>query len=213
MKQVRVLIVDDHLVVRIGVKMLLDTEPCIKVVGEARDADSAVQLNKQLQPNIILMDLMLPGKNGLEAIAEIKRDNPGVKVIVLTSFEDEEKIQAAMSTSVDGYLLKNADGEELLHAIRAVQEGDMPVHPRVARYLFTTQHRTSNTNGLYLTERETEIVQLIAQGLSNKELADRLNLTEGTIKSYVSQILTKLKVSTRTEAALWAAKKGLIKIE
>lgn len=212
MKQVRVLIVDDHLVVRIGVKMLLDTEPYIKIVGEAKDADSAVQLNKQLQPNIILMDLMLPGKNGLEAIAEIKCDNPGVKVIVLTSFEDEEKIQAAMSTSVDGYLLKNADGEELLQAIRAVQEGNMPVHPRVARYLFTTQQRTS-TNGLYLTERETEIVQLIAQGLSNKELAHRLNLTEGTVKSYVSQILTKLKVSTRTEAALWAAKKGLIKIE
>jgi len=213
MEKVRILIVDDHLVVRKGVQILLDTEPDIKIVGEAKDADNAVRLNRQLQPSVILMDLMLPGKNGLEIIAEIKRDNPGVKVIVLTSFEDEEKIQAAMSTSVDGYLLKNADGEELLQAIWAVQKGDMPLHPRVARYLFTTQQSTSSSNGLYLTERETEIIRLVAQGLSNKEVAHKLNLTEGTVKSYVSQILTKLKVSTRTEAALWAAKKGMIKLE
>jgi len=212
MKNVRVLIVDDHLVVRKGVQMLLETEPGIKIVGEAKDANSAVQLNQQLQPDIILMDLMLPGKNGLEVITEIKYENPEVKVIVLTSFEDEDKIQAAMSTSVDGYLLKNADGEELLQAIRAVQAGEMPLHPRVARYLFTTRQSANSPNGLHLTEREIEIVQLIAQGLSNKEVAHRLNLTEGTVKSYVSQMLTKLKVSTRTEAALWAAKKGLIEI-
>ena len=210
MGQSRVLIVDDHLVVRKGIQMLLDTEPNIKLVGEAKDAQSAVQLNKHLLPDVVLMDLVLPGKGGLEVVPEIKRDNPEVKVIVLTSFEDEDKIQAAMKIGVDGYLLKNADGEALLQAIQAVQKGEMPLHPRVARYLFKTQGRSNNPNGIHLTCREMEILQLLAQGLSNKDVAQKLNLTEGTVKSYVSNILSKLNVSTRTEAAMWAARQGLI---
>lgn len=210
MKPICVLIVDDHPVVRKGLELLLEIEPGLTIVGEANDANSAIQLNKQLQPHIILMDLMLPGKNGIEAIAQIKSDNPNVKVIVLTSFEDKEMILAVMDTGIDGYLLKNAEGEALLQAIRAVQKGDMPLDPRVTRYLLEFGQNANSPNGLHLTERERQTLELITQGLSNKDVAYQLSITEGTVKSYVRQIFGKLGVSTRTEAAMWATRSGLI---
>lgn len=211
MEKIRLLIVDDHEVVRQGIRMIVKTEPAIEIVGEARDGQSAVRQVESLRPHIVLMDLVMPEEDGLKAIIEIKRNRPEIKVLVLTTFEDEERISAAMEAGADGYLLKDADGEALLQAIQAVQWGDMPLHPRVARHLFKGMTGRAGGNGTgQLTEREKEILQLIAKGLSNKDVAHTLNLSEGTVKVHVSHILGKLHVSSRTEAAVWAAQMGLI---
>ncbi|MBI1877468.1 MAG: response regulator transcription factor [Chloroflexi bacterium] len=214
MKQIRVLIVDDHAVVRLGIQMMISTEPTIKVVGEAKDGQDAIRQVKHLQPDIVLMDLVMPQGDGTEAIAEIKRDCPNIKIIVLTTFDDKTKINAAMIAGADGYLLKDADGEALLQAIQAVQQGEMPLHPRIAHHLIRGVANPIDANGIdHLTEREKEILQLVAKGLSNKIVAEGLNLSEGTVKIHVSNILAKLRVSSRIEAALWAMQKGLVALE
>jgi len=211
MKQIRILIVDDHAVVLKGLQMIMNTEPTIQVVGEAKNGHEAVSQVKNLQPDIVLMDLVMPQVDGLEAMVEIKHEYPNVKIIVLTTFEDDARIRSAMEVGADGYLLKDADGESLLQAIHAVQRGDMPLHPRVARNLFRNGTGHIDTNGIgRLTEREKEVLLLVAKGLSNREVAQTLNLSEGTIKVHVSNILGKLNFSSRTEAAVWAAKVGLV---
>lgn len=211
MKKIRVLIVDDHAVVRKGIQMILSTEPTIKIVGEAQDGEDAIYKVKSLNPDVVLMDLVMPHKDGIEAITEIKGNYPDTKVLVLTTFEDEEKIKAAMQADVDGYLLKDSEGEELPQAILAAGRGDMPLHPRVARYLFKG---TKSINGAdeteLLTPREKEVLELVAHGLSNKDIAEALHLSAGTIKVHVSHILSKLNAASRTEAAVWAAQMGLI---
>lgn len=216
MERIRVLVVDDHTVVRTGIQILVSTEPAIEIVGEAKNGREAIHLAQVLQPDIIVMDLLMPEKNGIEAITQIKRDCPRVKILVLTTFEDEGQINAALEAGADGYQLKDANGEALLHAIRATQMGDMPLHPRVARYLFKFKAARENIslsriNGL--TEREREVLQLIARGLGNKEIAQILNLTTGTVKIHVSNILGKLKVSSRTEASVLAVQAGLVALE
>lgn len=209
MRQIRVLIVDDHAVVREGMRMIMSTENTLQVVGEAKDGLDAIHQVESLQPDIILMDLVMP-KGGIEAIAEIKHRFPHIKIIVLTTFEDELRIKAAMGAGADGYLLKEADGEAILKAIRVVQQGEIPLHPRVIKYLIKGITNQISTNGLdRLTEREKEVLQLIAKGLNNKTMAGALNLSEGTVKIHVKNIFNKLNVSTRTEAAILAAQMGL----
>lgn len=208
----RVLIVDDHAIVRKGIRMLLESEPVIQVVGEARNGQEAVSQVKQLQPHVVLMDLVMPGEDGIGATARIKSNYPDVKIIVLTTFNEPLKITAALRAGVDGYLLKDADGEALLQAVQAVQQGGMPLHPAIASYLREALERV-DMNRLYsLTEREKEVLQLVAKGLSNKEVAYTLSLSEGTVRVYVSHIFDKLKVSSRTEAAIQAAKAGLVSL-
>lgn len=212
MNQTRVLVVDDHAIVRKGIWMFLSTELSIQMVGEAVDGQDAVRKAKSLQPDVILMDLVMPNEDGIEAIAEIKRCMPSVKIIVLTTFGDEAKVNAAMEAGADGYLLKDADGEELLQAIHAVQEGDMPLHPHVTRHLVkgdVARHRDTN-RAEHLTDREKDVLRLVAKGLSNKGIAQVLSLCEGTVKVHVSNILSKLDVSSRTEAAVRAIQMGLI---
>ena len=212
MKPIRVLIVDDHAIVRRGIQMIVGTEPAIQIVGEAKDGQDAIYQVKRLRPDITLMDLVMPSC-GIKAIAEIKRNYPDVKIIVLTTFEDEDKVNAAMEAGADGYILKDAEGETLLEAIQAAYRGDMPLHPRVARHLIRGFSKSEDTNGhVHLTEREKEIIQLIARGLSNKEVGQSLNLSEGTVKIHVSNILGKLNVSSRTEAAVWATQMGLVSL-
>ena len=213
MDRIRVLVVDDHDVVRKGIQMIVNTEPAIQIIGEARDGQDAICQAHYLQPDVVLMDLVMSPINGIEAIAQIKQDYPKIKIIVLTTFEDEDKINAAMKFGADGYLLKDADGEFLLQAIQAVHQGDMPLHPRIARYLFKGETAQDETNRIdRLTEREKQILQLVAQGHSNKEIAELLSLTKGTVKVHVSNILGKLGVSSRTESAVLAAQLGLIAI-
>lgn len=209
-KQTRVLVVDDHAVVRKGIQMFLSTEPSVQIVDEAEDGPDAVDKAKSLQPDIVLMDLVMPGGDGTEAIAEIKRYMPGIKIIVLTTFTDAPRIRAAMEAGADGYLLKDADGNALLKAIHAVQQGDVPLHPHVARHLIGRPANGNTMNNADLTEREQEVLRLVARGLSNKAVAQALNICEGTAKVHVSNILAKLNASSRTEAAIWAVQTGLI---
>ena len=211
MNETRVLIVDDHAVVRRGIQMFLETDPCIQVVGEAEDCQDAVRKAKSLQPDVILMDLVMPHGDGIEAIAEIKRHSPDLQVIVLTTFGDEARVRAAMEAGANGYLLKDADGAALLQAVHAVQRGDMPIHPRVTQYLVTNFAKRDDANGnKSLTEREKQILRLVSQGLSNKAIAQSLCLSAGTVKVHVSNILEKLGVSNRTEASVLALQMGLI---
>jgi NarL family two-component system response regulator LiaR len=207
----RVLIVDDHAVVRRGIQMFLETDPSIQIVGEAEDCQDAVRKATSLQPDVILMDLVMPHGDGIEAIAEIKRHNPDLKIVVLTTFGDESRVGAAMEAGANGYLLKDADGGALLQAVHAVRQGDMPIHPRVAQYIVRNFAKHNGTNGnKSLTEREKEILQLVSQGLSNKAIAQILSLSAGTVKVHVSNILEKLGVSNRTEASVLALQMGLI---
>jgi DNA-binding NarL/FixJ family response regulator len=211
MNQIRVLIADDHAVVRQGIQMITGTESSIELVGEAKDGQEAVYQVQRLQPDVVLMDLVMPAGDGIAAIAEIKRHYPDIKIIVLTTFEDDYRIQAALEAGADGYLLKDADGEALLQAVQAVQQGDMPLHPRVARHLFTGRAEDYDRPEIgQLTAREQEVLQLVAQGLTNREVARALNLSEGTVKVHVSHILGKLDASSRTEAAMLAVQLELI---
>jgi DNA-binding NarL/FixJ family response regulator len=191
--------------------MLLDTDPSIQIVGEAEDGQDAVRKAKSLQPHVILMDLVIPLGGGIEAIENIKRDCPNVKIIVLTTFGDEPRVKAAMEAGADGYLLKDADGDALLQAVHAAQKGAMPIHPHVAHHLVKNLTKRDDMNGTgSLTEREKEILRLVSQGLSNKAIAQDLSLSVGTVKVHVSHILDKLGVSNRTEASMRALQMGLI---
>jgi len=211
MEQIGLLIVDDHVVVRKGIEMIVNTIPSIQIVGEAEDGLSAVRQAASLQPDVILMDLVMPDGDGIDAIAEIKRDYPHIKIIVLTTYEDKLRINAAIDAGADGYLLKNADGKELLQAIQQVQQGAMPLNPRVARQLLKNDTAGRHVNGdIYLTPRELDVLQLVAQGLNNKEIGQTLHLSESTVKVYVSKILRKLNVVSRTEAAVKAMQLDLV---
>jgi len=213
MDHTRVLIVDDHEVARKGVRMFMSTEPSIEVVGEAEDGQDAVCKARSLQPDVILMDLAMPGSDGIQAMIDIKNCVPNVKVIVLTMFDDEARVHAALQAGADGYLLKaDAGGDALVRAIQGVwQRGEMPLHPRAARHLANSLGRQKDTNKIeQLTDRETEVLQLVTKGLANKEIAQTLTLSEGTVKIHVSRILRKLDVSSRTEAAFRATQIGLV---
>ena len=191
--------------------MLLNTDCSIQIVGEAGDGREAVRQAESLCPDVILMDLVMPRGDGVEAIAELKHAIPHVKIIVLTTFGDEPRAKAAMEAGADGFLLKDADGDALLQAIYAVQQGDMPIHPQVAQKLVRsfTKHAGMNCSKP-LTEREKQVLCLMSQGLSNKAISQALTLSEGTVKVHVSNILGKLNASSRTEASVRALQAGLV---
>jgi DNA-binding NarL/FixJ family response regulator len=215
MKPVRLLIVDDHVIVRKGIMMFLSTDPSIQIVGEAQDGQNAVERACSLRPDVILMDLVMPQGDGIEAITALKQCLPEVKILVLTTFNDDERVKATIEAGANGYLLKDADGEALLRAIRAVLRGEMPLHPSVAAHFVKnlTQPNPPQENGHPLTDREKEVLQLVTRGLTNKAMAKVLNLSRGTVKIHVSNILSKLNVSSRTEAAMVAIQKGLVSLD
>jgi DNA-binding NarL/FixJ family response regulator len=191
--------------------MVLDTDPTIQIVGEAESSREALRQAKRLMPNVVLMDLAMPGGDGIQVIAEITRSCPQAKVLVLTELGDEPNIKAALKAGAQGYLLKDADGNALLQAIRAVQRGDMPLHPQVAKRLIRNAVEVRGVNGKEpLTEREKEVLRLVSTGMTNKAIARALVLTEGTVKVHVSRVLGKLGVSNRTQASMLALHTGLI---
>lgn len=207
----RVLVVDDHAVVRKGVFMFFDSEPSVQIVGEAKDGQDAIQKAGRLNPDIILLDLVMPNRDGISTITELRSRFPNTKIIVLTSFDDEEKVTGAMKAGANGYLLKDADGEALLRAIQTVQTGGMPLHPAITGYFLKNIIQSNGTEKKdQLTEREKEILHLVAKGLSNQGVAEALRITKGTVKVHISNILSKLNASSRTEAAFWATQMGLI---
>jgi NarL family two-component system response regulator LiaR len=211
MKQTRVLIVDDHAIARKGICEFLDTEPSVEIVGEAEDGQEAIQQAFRLNPDVILMDLVMPHMDGIEAIKELRQRHAEIKIIVLSHFYDEKKITAAMKAKANGYLLKDADGEVLSKAIKTVQRGEIFLHPVIMDYLLKniTESVPADENA-YLTEREKEVLQFVGKGLNNRAIAEKLSISVGTVKVHVSNILSKLNVTSRTEAAVWAVQMGLI---
>ena len=214
-KPIRVLIADDHPVVRRGLRTLFSSEPGIEPVGEAADGAEAVVMARSLQPDVILLDMVMPHKNGLEAINEIKQDNPEARILVLTSFAEDEKVFPAIKAGALGYLLKDSSPEELLDAIRNVYHGQSSLHPTIARKLINELKRPSDSlpTQTTLTDREVEVLKLVAQGLTNHEIADKLVLSVWTVRTHVRNILDKLHLANRTQAALYALKEGLADLE
>ncbi len=210
MNPIRLMIVDDHALVRKGIVMFLGIEESVDIVGETDNGYDAVRLAKLLCPDVILLDLVMPKGDGLEAIGHLRRDMPEVKIIVLTTFDDENRVRTALKAGAHGYLLKDADGATLLQAVQAVQAGGMPLHPNVTQHLLNHKPSNDYTGHSCLSKREKEVLQLVARGVSNKEIAHALQLTTGTVKVHVSNILTKLHMNSRTEAAAWAIQAGLL---
>jgi NarL family two-component system response regulator LiaR len=212
---IRVLLADDHAVVRGGIRALLEDEEEIEVVGEADDGDEAVRLAQKLHPDVILLDLMMPLKTGIEAIEEIKDENPQARILVLTSFADDDKVFAAIKAGAMGYLLKQTTPGELFQAIRDVYHGESSLHPTIARKLIRELNRPTTLPPVDepLTDRELEVLIFVARGLSNQDIADRLVISERTVRTHVSNILSKLHLANRTQAALYALKEGLTSLE
>jgi DNA-binding NarL/FixJ family response regulator len=210
---VRVLIADDHPLFREGMRGRLDRVDDIAVVGEAAGGDEAVQLASELAPHVVLMDIKMPGLNGIEATREILRANPGVGVLMLTMFEDDDSVFAAMRAGARGYLLKDSGGEGVVHAIRAVTSGDAVFGPGVAERIigFFSVPLSSAPQRAFpeLTEREEEILSLVAQGKSNQDIAAQLFVSVKTIRNHVSNILLKLQVADRAQAVIRARDAGI----
>lgn len=201
--RIRVLLVDDHTVVRRGLRGFFDLLDDIEVVGEAENGQRAVALVDALHPDVVLMDIVMPAMDGIEAIGEIKRMHPDVEVVALTSFIEEERVTAALEAGATGYLLKDAEADDVAAAVRRAHAGEVHLDPQVARML-AQRVRKPLPDHEPLTEREREVLRLVARGHSNKEIAALLDITERTARTHVSNILGKLDLASRTQAALWA---------
>ncbi|OZM56841.1 DNA-binding response regulator [Lottiidibacillus patelloidae] len=209
---IRVVIADDHHVVRRGLVFFLKTQSDIEIVAEAQNGEEAVTLVKEHKPDVVLMDLVMPVMDGIEATKQILAEMPTLKIIMLTSFSDQEHVIPAIRAGASGYQLKDIEPDQLVSAIRAVHRGETQLHPKVTSHIMTHmakgEEKEENLIEL-LTKREKEVLAEIANGKSNKEIADTLFITEKTVKTHVSNIFSKLDVADRTQAALYAVKHGL----
>jgi NarL family two-component system response regulator LiaR len=214
-QMIRVFIADDHAVVREGLRALIGTEPGIEVVGEAADGKEAIAGVHTYQPDVILLDLVMPCKSGVEAISEITRDNPEARILVLTSFADDDKVFAAIKAGALGYLLKDSSPQELLHAIRDVYRGEPSLDPTIALKLLREFKQPADLppSPESLTEREMEVLSLVARGLTNQEIAEILCISDRTARTHIGKILGKLHLANRTQAALYALRKGLATLD
>ena len=213
-ERISVLIADDHPVVRQGLRTFLELQEDMEIVGEAAGGEEAVALVQELLPDVVLMDLVMPGVDGVEATRRIRDVSPATKVIALTSFTDDETVFASIKAGAAGYLLKDVRPQALSEAILTVHRGEALLHPTIAAKLmqeFAQRDKRSAKDPL--TEREHDVLRHIARGMSNKEIAAALVLSEKTIKTHVSNILQKLHLADRTQAALYAVKEGLVKLE
>jgi NarL family two-component system response regulator LiaR len=214
-RTIRVLIVDDHAVVRKGVRALLGTEEGIEVVAEAGDGREAIARFEEARPDVVLMDLVMPEMDGLEALRGIRECDPEASVLVLTSFGSDDKLFPAIKAGALGYLLKDAAPEELIQAIREAAQGHSSLNHAVARRLLSefSRDRDSKPPSEPLTDRENEVLRQVAMGLSNERIADVLCISEATVRTHVSNILFKLNLSNRTQAALWALREGVASLD
>jgi NarL family two-component system response regulator LiaR len=214
-KMIRVLVVDDHVVVRQGIRALLATETDIEVVGEAENGREAVAEAEGLQPDVILMDLVMPEMDGIEAIGRITARQPEARILVLTSFAADDKVFPAIKAGALGYLLKDSSPEDLVAAIHQVHRGESSLHPTIARKLLQELSQPPDKPPTLdpLTEREVEVLKLVAQGRSNQEIAEALVISEATARTHVSNILHKLHLASRTQAALYALREGLASLD
>jgi NarL family two-component system response regulator LiaR len=212
---IRVLIAEDHAIVRKGVRTLLSLEKDIDVIGEAANGREAVAMVGNLNPDVILMDLVMPELDGIQAIQQIMETNPDAKVLVLTSFATDDKIFPAIKAGALGYLLKASDPGELAKAVRQVNAGEYSLHPIIARKVLQELNLSPKNRPTTqpLTEREVEVLRMVAQGKSNRQIADELVLSLGTVRAHLSNILAKLHLASRTQATLYALREGLASLE
>jgi NarL family two-component system response regulator LiaR len=210
-ERIRVLLVDDHRVVRMGLRAFFDLQPDIEVVGEAADGSEGVAMARRLQPEVVLMDLLMPNMDGVEAIGRIKAERPETEIVTMTSFIEESKVTAALEAGATGYVLKDAEAEEVAAAVRAAYAGEVHLDRAVARLLAQRMRaRKEPEPAEPLTDREKDVLRLLGQGMSNKEIGSELFITERTARTYVSNILGKLGLQSRTQAALWAVEHRLV---
>ncbi len=212
---IRILIADDHAIVRRGLRSLIDSEPGMVLVGEAVDGADAVKKAIALRPDVILLDMVMPRQDGLQAIKGIKAQLPEARILVLTSFAEDDKVFPAIKAGALGYLLKDSSPDDLVEAIQDVYQGESSLHPTIARKLIRELNEPSDLPPTEepLTKREVDILRLVAQGLMNQEIADSLVLSEWTVRTHVRNILAKLHLANRTQAALYALREGLANLE
>jgi DNA-binding NarL/FixJ family response regulator len=210
---IKILIADDHHVVRRGLVFFLKTQKDIEVIGEAKNGQEAVEMTKRLNPDLVLMDLDMPIMDGIEATKQIKADLPNMKIMILTSFSDQDHVIPAIEAGASGYQLKDIEPDELVRTIKRLLSGENQLHPKATSHLLShmsNKNRVIKQPSEDLTKRELEVLLEIAKGKSNKEIASSLFITEKTVKTHVSNVLAKLDLQDRTQAALFAVKNGLI---
>jgi DNA-binding NarL/FixJ family response regulator len=203
---IRVLLADDHKIVRIGLEQLLANYDDIELLASATDGAEAVAMASELQPDVLLMDMSMPEMDGVEATRQVAMSSPGTRVVVFTSFSDPERILDALDAGAIGYLLKDAEPEELIEGIRAAVRGESPLAPKAASAVIATRTKV----GPELSERESEVLVLIATGMTNKQIAARMGIAEKTVKAHLTNIFQRIGVRDRTQAALWAERNGLL---
>ena len=209
--RIRILLVDDHAVVRTGLRVFLDLQDDLEVVGEASDGSEGVAMARRLHPDVVLMDLLMPVMDGVAAIERLKAEAPEIEVVTMTSFVEESKVHAALEAGAAGYVLKDASADEVAAAVRAAHAGEVHLDPAVARLLARRMRERRAPEPVEpLTDREKEVLALVGRGLANKEIAYELGITERTARTYVSNILGKLGLQSRTQAALWAVEHGIV---
>jgi len=208
---IRVLVVDDHAIIRKGIRAVLDLVPDIDLAGEAANGMEAVKLERELNPDVVLMDLMMPEMNGIECIKQIRAQRPKARILVLTNFAGEDMIFPAIKAGAMGYHLKDSSPEALIDAIRQVNQGVAALHPSIAKKILEDLHHTEKQQPSEeaLTQREVEVLRILAQGMENREIAEKLVISEATVRTHVSNILGKLHLASRTQAALYALREGL----
>ena len=218
MDRIRILIADDHAVVREGTRQFLEREDDLEVVGEAADGEEAIRLVGSLSPDVAIMDISMPNVDGIEATRQIKAKYPKVAVLILSAYDDDQFVFSLLEAGAAGYLLKSVRGNELINAIREVSAGESVLHPTIARKVLnrftniTSETQKQKTQDI-LTEREIEVLQLATQGSSNQEIADSLYLSLRTVQSHLNHIFNKLQVSSRTEAVVHALKEGWVTLD
>jgi len=218
MSSINVLLAEDHVITRQGIRRLIEDEKGIKVIGEASDGEEAVQMTTDLKPDIIIMDIAMPKLNGIEATRQIKLISPRTAVLILSAYDDDEYVFALLKVGAAGYLLKNVSGDELTRAIRAVYKGEPVLDPIVARKVMNYFKLPGKARGLerpseHLSNRETDILKLAAKGMTNKDIADKLHLSNRTVEGHLRTIFNKLGVGSRTEAVLYGLRKGWFTLE
>jgi DNA-binding NarL/FixJ family response regulator len=216
MSDIRIVIADDHTVVRTGTRQILEQEPDLKVVGEAANGEDAVQLINSLKPDIAIVDIAMPVMNGIEVTRKVKKTSPGTAILILSTYDNDEYVFALLEAGAAGYLLKDASGQDIVNAVRAVNRGESVLHPIITRKVmnrFVTVPQESEGLEKILGDREMEVLTLASKSLSNQEIADDLGLSLHTIEAHMRHIFSKLQVGSRTEAVLYALKKGWITID
>jgi NarL family two-component system response regulator LiaR len=212
-QKIRILVADDHIVVRKGLIAMLETDPNMQIIGEACNGTEAVEMAQKLVPDVVLMDLVMPVMDGIEATRQIKQAVPSANILVLTSFSTNDKVLPSLNAGAIGYLLKDSTPDELMRAIHQVAQGEGSLNPVVTRQVLAQMQSPAQSSEEELTERETEVLKLMAHGYSNAEIAQLMVVSNATVHTHVSRVLSKLNLSSRTQAALYALKKGLVSLD